>query len=116
MERVNQPRRETMTPPERMHAILTRKRPDRVPFIPFISGFCAKNVGYPVRSFYDDPEKSFWAQMWTAEMFGYDGGPLYGYASFGGWEFGGDIKMPEGDWESAPVVSRFPVKTPEEVE
>ena len=81
MEQPKQSRQETMTPPERMDAIMTRQRPDRVPFIPFIFGFCAKNVGYPVRSLFDDAEKSFWAQMWTAEMFGYDGGPLYGYAS-----------------------------------
>ena len=105
-----------MSPPERMHAVLSGQRPDRVPFIPFVFGFCAKNVGYPTKSVYDDAEKSFWAQMWTAEMFGYDGGPLYGYASFGGWEFGGDIKMPESQWESAPVVTRFPATTPEEVE
>ena len=116
MEQVKQPRQETMTPPERMGAIMTRQRPDRVPFIPFIFGFCAKNVGYPVRSVYDDAEKSFWAQMWTAEMFGYDASPLYGYASMGGWEFGGEIKMPESVWESAPVVTRFPATTPEEVE
>jgi uroporphyrinogen decarboxylase len=116
MEQSKQARQETMTPPERMDAIMTRQRPDRVPFIPFIFGFCAKNVGYPVRSLFDDAEKSFWAQMWTAEMFGYDGGPLYGYASFGSWEFGGEIKMPESEWESAPVVTRFAATTPEEVE
>ena len=116
MEQPKQPKQETMSPPERMHAVLTGQRPDRVPFIPFIFGFCAKNVGYPVKALYEDAEKSFWSQMWTAEMFGYDGGPLYGYASIGGWEFGGDIKMPESEWEAAPVVTRFPATTPEEVE
>jgi uroporphyrinogen decarboxylase len=84
--------------------------------MPFIAGYCAKNVGYPVSAVYDDAEKSFWCQMWTAEMFGYDGGALYGYASYGGWEFGGDIKMPESQWEQAPVVTRFPARTPEEVD
>lgn len=49
-------------------------------------------------------------------MYGYDAGPMYGYASFGGWEFGGDIKMPESEWEAAPVVARFPVRTPGDVE
>ncbi len=116
MEQAKRPRQETMSPPERMHAILTRQRPDRVPFIPFIFGYCARNVGYPIRTVYDDAEKSFWAQMWTAEMFGYDGGALYGYASLGGWEFGGEIKMPESEWEQAPVVTRFPATTPEQVE
>jgi uroporphyrinogen decarboxylase len=116
MEEVRQQRQDTMTPPERMGAIMSRQRPDRVPFIPFVFGFCAKNVGYPVRALYDDAEKSFWAQMWTAEMYGYDASPLYAYASMGGWEFGGEVKMPESEWEAAPVVTRFPAKTPEEVD
>jgi len=116
MEQAKGPRQDVMSPPERMQAVLSRQRPDRIPFIPFIFGFCARNVGYPVRAVYEDAEKSFWAQMWTAEMFGYDGGPLYGYASYGGWEFGGEIKMPESEWEAAPVVTRFPAKTPEAVE
>ncbi len=116
MAEQQQPRQDTMSPAERMGSILMRQRPDRVPFMPFIFGYCAKNVGYPIRAVYDDAEKSFWAQMWTAEMFGYDGGALYGYASYGGWEFGGDIKMPESEGEQAPVVTRFPAETPEAVD
>ena len=111
-----QPRQETMTSAERMGAILMRQRPDRVPFMPFIFGYCARNVGYPIASVYNDAEKSFWAQMWTAEMYGYDGGAMYAYASMGGWEFGGDIKMPKSEWEQAPVVTRFPAQTPEAVD
>ncbi len=116
MLETTQPRQETMTSAERISAILTRRRPDRVPFMPFIFGYCARNVGYPVRSIYDDAEKSFWAQMWTAEMFGYDGGALYHYASYGGWEFGGEIRMPQTEWEQAPAVTRHPARTPEEVD
>jgi len=115
MVEAKQPGREKMTSAERMRAVLTRQRPDRVPFMPFIFGYCARNVGYPIRSIYDDAEKSFWAQMWTAETFGYDGGALYGYASYGGWEFGGEIRMPESEWEQAPAVTRHPARTPEEV-
>jgi uroporphyrinogen decarboxylase len=47
-------RRETMSSAERMGAILGRERPDRVPFMPFIFGFCARNVGYSLRDFYGD--------------------------------------------------------------
>jgi len=111
-----QPRQETMSAGERMGAILMRQRPDRVPFMPFIFGYCARNVGYRIARVYDDGEKSFWAQMWTAEMFGYDGGAMYGYASMGGWEFGGDIKMPLSEWEQAPIVAKFPAQTPERVD
>ncbi len=109
-------RRETMTSPERMGALMRGEKPDRVPFSPFIFGFCAKNVGYPIAAVYEDPKKSFLCQMRTAEMFGYDSGPLYGYASYGGWEFGGDIKMPRTRWEQAPVVTRYPVQSEEDVD
>lgn len=104
-----------LSPAERMGAILTRQKPDRVPLIPFIFGFCARNVGYPVAAVYEDAEKSFWAQLWTQMQYDYDGGPLYGYASYGGWEFGGDVKFPRSQWEQAPVVTRFPVQTEEDV-
>lgn len=109
-------RQESMSPPERMGAIMRGEKPDRVPFSPFIFGFCAKNVGYPVSAVYEDPERSFWSQLWTAEQYGYDSGPLYGYASYGGWEFGGEIKMPRSQWEQAPVVARHPVQSEEDVD
>jgi uroporphyrinogen decarboxylase len=109
------PRQDRLSPPERMQALLERRRPDRVPFIPFASGFCARNVGYPVSAIYGDAERSFRAQLRTAEQYGYDGGPLYGYASQGAWEFGGDLEMPTGAHQ-APVVTRPPATTPAEVE
>jgi uroporphyrinogen decarboxylase len=116
MAEQKEPKLETMSSGERMGAILMRQRPDRLPFMPFIAGYCAKNVGYPISAIYEEPERSFWAQLWTAEMFGYDGGAMFGYASYGGWEFGGEIKMPRSQWEQAPVVTKFPAQTPEEVD
>jgi len=104
-----------LSSPERMGAILTHQKPDRVPFIPFIFGFCARNVGYPTAAVYEDAEKSFWSQFWTQMQYDYDGSPLYAYASQGGWEFGGDIKFPRTEWEQAPTVARFPVETEEDV-
>ena len=68
---------------------------DRVPFLSFSLGFCAKNTGCPVASIYNNPEKSIQAQIYTREQYGYDSEPFYGYASYGGWEFGGEIKLPE---------------------
>jgi uroporphyrinogen decarboxylase len=112
----NEARRETMVPHERMAALMQGKKPDRVPFIPMIFGFCAKIVGDPVSTIYTDPEKSFFAQLHTAEMFGYDASPLFGYASMGAWEFGGDIKMPSSRWEQAPTVTRTPVQNEKDVD
>jgi uroporphyrinogen decarboxylase len=92
-----------MTSPERMQALLDPSRkPDRVPFIPFIFGFCPKNCGWEVADIYRDARKSFVSQLRAQEQYGYDGGTLYGYAAIGAWEFGGEIKMPKGEFDQAP--------------
>ena len=105
-----------MTSNERLEALLKGEQLDRVPFLSFILGFCARNVGYPVATIYSDPLKSFRAQMLTREQYGYDSEPFYGYASFGGWEFGGEIKLPQGEYEQAPSHGRFAVEKEQDVE
>ena len=52
--------KEMMTSPERIKAILREQPVDRVPLWNFVLGFCAKNIGYPVASIYNNPEKSFY--------------------------------------------------------
>jgi len=104
-----------MNSSERLDALLCGKPIDRVPFFSFALGFCARNVGLPVASVYRDPTKSFWAQVWTREQYGYDSGPFYAYASYGGWEFGGELKFPEGQYEQAPSLGRLAVQSEEEV-
>jgi uroporphyrinogen decarboxylase len=108
-------KQDRMTPAERLDALLKGKPLDRIPFFSFVLGFCAKNVGYPVHTIYRDPERSFQAQVWTKEQYGYDSDPFYGYASYGGWEFGGEIKFPEGEYEQAPSHGRFAVETEQDV-
>ena len=110
-----------MTSPDRVAALLNGQRIDRVPFSPFdmscgTGWFCARNVGYPVASVYDDPEKSFWAQVWTQEQYGYDGGVIFSYAAYGSWEFGGQIKYPTTEREQAPSVTRYPVESEEDID
>jgi len=100
---------------DRLRTLLSGGRPDRVPLYHFLLGFCARNVGFDIADMYRDPVKSFQAQLWTFEQYGIDGGPDYGYASYGGWEFGGDIKMPEGEWQQAPAHLTFPVTTEEDL-
>ncbi|HJX37458.1 MAG TPA: uroporphyrinogen decarboxylase family protein [Anaerolineae bacterium] len=116
MAEQGRPRQETMSSAERLGAVMMGQRPDRIPILPFAGGFCAKVIGIPIARIYDDPEKSFWAQIWTQELIGYDGGPMFGYASFGAWEFGGEIKMPSSEWEQAPIITKHPARTPEEVD
>jgi uroporphyrinogen decarboxylase len=109
-------RQDSMMREERMDALLKGRPVDRASFFSFILGFCARNVGYPVRTIYSDPEKSFQAQVWTREQYGYDSDPFYGYASYGGWEFGGEIKLPDGEYEQAPSHGRFAVETEPDVD
>ena len=108
-------KQEKMTHEERLDALLKGRPLDHVPFFCFSLGFCAKNVGYPVKTIYRDPKKSFQAQIWTKEQYGYDSDPFYGYASYGGWEFGGEIKFPDGEYEQAPSHGRFAVETEQDI-
>jgi len=100
---------------DRVEALLKGEKVDQVPLFHFIIGFCARNVGYSVADMYRDPEKSFMAQLWTFEQYGVDGGPDYGYASYGGWEFGGEIKFPSSEWQQAPSHVGFPVNSEEDL-
>jgi uroporphyrinogen decarboxylase len=109
-------RRGKMTPAERIEAMRKGEATDRVPFLSFALGFCARNVGFPVAAIYVDPEESFLAQFKTREQYGWDSEPFYGYASYGSWEFGGEIRLPEGEFEQAPSHGRFAVNDESDVE
>lgn len=105
-----------MTSAERVAALLSGQRIDRVPFFSFALGFCARNVGYPIATIHDDPEKSFQAQLWTQEMYGYDSDPFYGYASYGNWEFGGKVEFPSSELAQTPMTARFAVQSEEDID
>lgn len=111
------------SPPDRMTwrertAALGRPggRPDRVPVYPRMGGFATLAVGGTVADFYRDPHLSFEAQMKVRESFGHDSGPGYGYASLGGWELGGDIRWPEGEFDQAPEIARYPVLSEDDLD
>ncbi len=106
----------TMTSKERNAAVLAGNPVDRIAHFPFILGFSARNVGYPIQAIYSDAEKSYAAQQRTFEQYGVDWGPLYGYASYGTWEFGGQIEMPTGTYQQAPSHKTFPVNDEAEAE
>ena len=109
-------KQDRLTRAERLNALLEGRPLDRVPFFSFALGFCARNVGSHVADIYRDPEKSFQAQEWTREQYGYDSDPFYGYASYGGWEFGGEINYPDGEFEQAPSHGRFAVEVEGDVD
>lgn len=108
-------RKTEMTDRQRIEALLDRQKPDRVPLWPFSAGgFSSVYSNTSIADGYNKPEKAIASQRKTCEDFGWVFTPRIGYASFGGWEFGGDIKWPSSEFDQAPVVTRHPVQTEEE--
>jgi len=108
-------RKARMTDRERVEALLQRKKPDRVPIWPFFAvGFFMVHTGTSIADAYNKPAAALEAQRKTAQDFGWVFRPVLGYAGMGGWEFGGDIKWPSGEFAQAPTVTRLPVQSEEE--
>jgi uroporphyrinogen decarboxylase len=108
-------RKAIMTERERIEAILRREKPDRIPIWSLVLGFATVYTGTSIADVYNKPEVSLAAQRKAAQDFGWVFDPRLLYASMGGWEFGGDIKWPSGEYAGAPTCTRFPVKTEEDV-
>ncbi|WP_319508687.1 uroporphyrinogen decarboxylase family protein [uncultured Methanolobus sp.] len=105
-----------MTPPERMMAVMSGQRPDRVPVIPFALGYSSKITGISLGDWYADGDKCFEAQFASMRLHGYEETPMYGYASMGALEFGGEIEYPYGKGQGAPFVKKHPVNEIEDIE
>jgi len=106
----------TMTDRERVEALLRREKPDRVPLFPFAAaGFSMVYTKASIADAYNKPEVSLAAQRKTCQDFGWVFAPMLGYAGFGGWEFGGEINWPSGEFAQAPTISRRAVETEEDV-
>ncbi len=99
---------------QRVEALLRRENPDRVPIYPFALGFATVYAKTSVADAFNNPEASLAAQRKTCEDFGWIFLPVIGYASFGGWEFGGEIKWPSAEFDMAPMVTRLAVATEED--
>lgn len=105
-----------MTQTQRMHALLRRETPDRVPVWPLgYPGFAALNATYTIADAYQSPEKAFESQQWCARQYGWIFTPLFFYGSWGCWEFGGEIKWPVREFDQSPIITRHPVTSAEEV-
>lgn len=103
-----------MTDRQRIEALLNRRKPDRVPVWSLAFGFSAVYAKASIHDVYTKPEVALAAQRKTSQDFSWVFLPFFGYAAQDGWEFGGDIKWPSGEFAQAPSVSRFPVETPED--
>ena len=100
-----------MSSPERVNALLAGKPIDRVPLWLLARGFCARCVGYDIASIYNDPEKSFFAQQWTSEMFGVENIPRLSYNQPLTIDWGGEVEFPADVWAQSVVITRYPVNT-----
>ena len=104
-------RSDEMTSQQRMTALVKGQPLDRVPFVPFILGFAAHNVGMSLAAFYSDAQKCYEASVLTRQQYDLDGSPVLGYADYGGWEFGGKGELPTGPYDQCLKVVQRPVQT-----
>ena len=107
---------EQMTNKERVQAMLRREKPDRVPLYPFAMGFPVVYTQTDLADAYNKPDVAFAAQKKAAEDFDWTLFPLIAYASFGGWEFGGEIKMPGTEFDQAPTIMKHVIDSPEQAD
>ncbi len=109
-------RKDTLTPRERLTALIACKPIDRVPFNPFSMGFSARLFGIDRGEFYRNPEKAFAAGLHLMETYPWmNCRPSYGWADRGSWEFGGKVIWPDNNRFIAPGSEPL-LHTPQEVD
>jgi uroporphyrinogen decarboxylase len=109
-------KRKLMTEKQRIEALLHRRKPDRVPIWPFAcNGFAVIYNNLPLSTAYTDADACYQAVRKTCHDFGWVFWPAMTYASMGAWEFGGEVRMPGGDYDQAPMITRYPVEKEEDV-
>jgi uroporphyrinogen decarboxylase len=112
-------KKERMADQERLDALFNYRKPDRVPIgSQWMSiGFNTVNVGGTITEAYDDPEKSFNAFLKTTEQYGWDHiFQCFRHTVSGAQDFGGKVRLPRGEYESALIVVSHPVTTEKEIE
>jgi len=104
-------RQDRMTSHERIEALFNRKKQDRVPIGAMSTGFNTWNAGYAVADAFEDPEKAFHGMLWTTEQYGWDPIPQYsGHTLLEILDFGGEARLPKGEFEGALVNKSHPVQ------
>ena len=104
-----------MTESERVNALLRREKPDRIPIFGMCGGFVMVYTQCSIADYYNRPDVYIPRVKKTTRDFGWISIPILGYGNYGGWEFGGEIKWPYGEFDQAPMLTRHPVETEEDV-
>lgn len=104
-----------MTNRERVQALLNREKPDRVPIWPISLGFNAVYIGKTIAEAYTSAQVYIDGLRKACNDFDWVffplGAPLTTLAS----EFGGEMKWPSSEYSQAPMITRFPVETVDDV-
>jgi len=111
--------KDDMTSRERMEALYNYRKPDRVPIgMQYLSiGFNTVKTGATITEAYADPEKSFHAFLRVVEEYGWDQIlQCFRHTVNGADDFGGEVRLPKGEYEGALVVTSYPVENEEDVD
>ena len=108
-------KRRGMTNRERIEALLTRERPDRIPVWANARGFFNVYAGGSILDAYENLEFSLAAQREVCQELDWVFFPTMSNPTALAKEFGGDIKLPNSDFSQAPMIIRFPAETEEDV-
>jgi uroporphyrinogen decarboxylase len=109
-------KQDKMTVDERWVALLNRQPVDRVSIHPMALGYAGLNSGRTINDFYVDllsgKREALDSVHWLNEQYGFDQLPFFGTVAT--MEFGGELKMPSGEWDQSVTIARLPVTTEEE--
>lgn len=81
-----------------------------------VNGYAAKIYGHTLQEHMTNIPASIRAQLLAKELHGYEDNPAFGWADWGGWEFGGEIRWPERYEDMAPGTLVHPVIKPSDVD
>ncbi len=105
-----------MSERQRVESLLRGETPDRVPILPLVpAGFAVVFNGLSVNDAYTNPDGLYYSLRATCRDFGWVFLPMMLASTMGAWEFGGEVRMPTGEFDQAPVVTRYPIEHEEDV-
>ncbi|MEN6349423.1 MAG: uroporphyrinogen decarboxylase family protein [Syntrophomonas sp.] len=100
----------------RLKALGTGIQPDRVPVIMSLGGgYASKVLEIPSKEYFFNPALALEANTWTSRLLRDDSSPGYSIPEGICWDFGGELKFPDGigKW---PVIVKHPVSCEEDLE
>lgn len=87
-----------------------------IPVTAFVNGYTARLYGLGLKEYMTNIPLNFRVQTLAQKLHGYQDTPTYGWADWGGWEFGGEIRWPRSYFEGAPSTARSPVSKPSDLD